>query len=187
MAQSSAHRVLLVTELLEMILLQLPMEDIILSQMVCTYWRDAIAGSRPLQRIACFVDARTEAIDTKLTEAAVSIAGGPTEAEFESRLIWPLGKILQSHRNPVSQKLGGWELMWTSAHYPTQRLVLVLHPNTIYPKLMRSEASWRKMLFTHPPLPWVYVIKEYGSSGPVKVQNENGVTLGEVMDSLAWN
>lgn len=191
MTLPSAHRVLLVTELLEMILLHLSMEDMIVSQMVCTYWRDTIAGSLPIQRILSFADANGTTIDPKMIEAADSMIRGVTGAQFEARLLWPLAKILLSRLNPVSRRIGYWDLNWMSAADPTKRLVLICKMKIRHPdetsKLMRPEASWRKMLLTHPPLPWVYVSTGWGSVGFVKARDERSVTLGEVMDRLLCN
>lgn len=49
-AMSARDQVLAVTELLEAVRLQLPMENIFLAQQVCKHWRLLITTSDPLQK-----------------------------------------------------------------------------------------------------------------------------------------
>ena len=55
----SSERVFNTVELIEAVLLELPLRDILLAQQVCKTWQAAIAASSPLQRALCLQPIKT--------------------------------------------------------------------------------------------------------------------------------
>ncbi|KAK5708281.1 hypothetical protein LTR97_000821 [Elasticomyces elasticus] len=55
----ATHQVFHFTELLEIILLDLPMQDLLLAQRVCSTWKGVIDGSQAIQRALFFIPGST--------------------------------------------------------------------------------------------------------------------------------
>ncbi|KAK5726354.1 hypothetical protein LTR17_012785 [Elasticomyces elasticus] len=55
----AAHQVFHITESLESILLDLPMQDLLLGQRVCSTWKEIIDGSQAIQRALFFIPGST--------------------------------------------------------------------------------------------------------------------------------
>ena len=55
----SSERVFNTVELIEAVLLELPLKDVLLAQRVCKTWQAAIAASSPLQRALCLRPIKT--------------------------------------------------------------------------------------------------------------------------------
>ncbi|KAK4949412.1 hypothetical protein LTR10_012030 [Elasticomyces elasticus] len=59
----AAHQVFHITELLEIILLDLPMQDLLHAQRVCSTWKGVIDGSQAIQRALFFIPGSTTDIN----------------------------------------------------------------------------------------------------------------------------
>ncbi|KAK4898597.1 hypothetical protein LTR27_003769 [Elasticomyces elasticus] len=59
----AAHQVFHITELLQSILLDLPMQDLLLAQRVCSTWKEVIDGSQAIQRTLFFIPGSTTDIN----------------------------------------------------------------------------------------------------------------------------
>lgn len=131
------------TELLENILLHLPMKTLLLAQRTCLNWRDVIKRSKPLQQ-ALFFKPREVKVFWKLDkkhEKLVKISKeeysqGPSEEVFQSAIANPLLEALRS-----SPSGDAWFSCYEEAYEGLAGLVTFSAQSSA----ARPEASWRKM------------------------------------------
>lgn len=112
-----ANQVLQTTELLELVLLELPPLDVLLAQRVSTFWRNAIRGSTKLQKLLFFLP----------VEGAEGL--GP-DVSFDNPMLAPIfanlaaiANHIEFEANPVPEKYTRPEASW--------RLMLFYQPPTI--------------------------------------------------------
>ncbi|GFN11051.1 hypothetical protein AtubIFM56815_008617 [Aspergillus tubingensis] len=138
----SPHKIFLIPEVLEQVLVELDATTLLLSQRVCHLWNSLIKTSPTLQRALFFRPEKQP----------------PTEDQNPKRTTNPfLDKLLKHFvSNPTSvngtQDSSNWLCLFmpqqTTNH---QRLGRKQHPYS------RPEASWREMLLDQPPTPSIAV------------------------------
>lgn len=126
---SSAHQMWDVPEVVENVLAFLPMRDLLLDQRVCIQWRDLIHDAPRLQEALFFKSVPTRRIGKDTMTACTR--------EFNSLLenVFPLW-----FSSPLDLRYGGHDidhLRWATT---VARLAI-----------LRSDASWRRMLTAQPP------------------------------------
>lgn len=199
--KSTVHRVLLTIELFEQILLHLPMEDLLQAQMVCTYWQQIMASSVAIQRALFFIDSIHGPVDpnillkirSKLTHTTMTVdTKVPTTPQ--TTIEFAANRLLVKH-------FPCWVVCWHQDtkvtllhmdHETRKHLGKTSHIGPIDipckhledPRCLRPEASWRRMFITQPPLRRVTV--QAWNSVFINVENERGVTMGEVKDCMGW-
>lgn len=156
------HEMWDVPEVLENILVRLPMKDLLLDQRVCTQWRDLIQAAPRLQEALFFKPISTRHVgqNGKISRERNSLL----EAAFPGWFVKPLRQWGQAHFADVS---------WATS---AARLAI-----------LRRDASWRRMLTAQPPLAiWeeAHGLTVYGGSslqiGSVEVKD--GIRMGLVYD-----
>ncbi|KAK4498551.1 hypothetical protein PRZ48_011209 [Zasmidium cellare] len=131
-------------ELLEEVLLYLPMKDVLLDQRVCKTWKNGIDGSIKLQKALFMRPAgEIEVEESKLYD--------PYDIEVETRYYFATKTCFINPLLLSKHGKGG------VAHLVVGELTNEwdLPPSVLYP-----QASWRRMLVTQPPLPVIRLEEE---------------------------
>ncbi|PYH34726.1 uncharacterized protein BO87DRAFT_425411 [Aspergillus neoniger CBS 115656] len=138
----SPHKIVLIPEVLEQVLVELDATTLLLSQRVCHLWNSLIETSPTLQRALFFRPEKQS----------------PTEDQNPKRTTNPFMDKLLKHfvSNPRSvnstQDSSNWLRLFMSLQTTNhQRLGRKQHPYS------RPEASWREMLLDQPPTPSIPV------------------------------
>lgn len=170
-------------ELLEPILLQLPIRDIFIAQAVCTTWQKVIQRSRKLQE-NMFLRPSTKPL-IALPDARAEKAPQWCATVFETpRIVLnPLSRFSRSDDYDA----------YYQPHRPFRELVASAMKHRSDPRFLFSitgfwppgdstEHSWRTMLLTQPPITAVDIIYTHGYGLPraFNRENEKGVTLGDL-------
>lgn len=133
------HRVLAIYELLELILINLPMRDLLRSQRVCRTWHSAIQTSPTIQQALFFSPKRRK--HPVCPERETWEANQLLQVEFppwfqlayiKSRWDWPMARSFN-------------DLPWARDEKRCEAF-------------MRPDASWRRMLLTQPPIRDVQIV-----------------------------
>ena len=199
-SRSAAQHVFQTVELLEKKLLNLPADNLLTLQLTCTHWQEVMASSVVIQRSLYFslptrgpVDPdillaiRTKQTSTALTVETETNTTPPATMEFDA--------------NPfLTKHFRCWSLRWDEdikmtllrMDYRTRKRFgncSMEAEDNLYkhlgePCFLRPEASWRKMFITQPPLRWIGV--RAWNSISIRVENEQGVTMGDVSDCMRW-
>lgn len=167
MASSGPHKVFLVTEILEMILLETDMQTLLTSaQRVCRQWSTLIENSADLQCALFF-----RPVKYRLPRGELGIRN-PLLADC----IWPFFCARHAHRYGAPPVEGG-------AKIPT------FDPRDIE-RLFREGATWKRMLFQQPPRSCIGLVEKDGKAvdGPayteVKVwPYEDYLRIGDIIFS----
>ncbi|KAK5705544.1 hypothetical protein LTR97_002663 [Elasticomyces elasticus] len=178
-------------ELVEMILLQLPLPNVLLAQRVDRTWYAIIKESPQLQRALFFRPRR----DISLVFPSAAICTLPCKSAGTcKRLLEPPGHGREGIRwmfevagtqeahcptiNPLTTTL--WPEQWMSSEEIEFRTPLVGHNTAV----ARREASWRRMLFTQPPVTNLMVDHGYARHWhEVVATSAAGVTLGDIVEN----
>ncbi|KAK5732255.1 hypothetical protein LTR17_010701 [Elasticomyces elasticus] len=178
-------------ELVEMILLRLPLPDILLAQRVDRTWCAIIRESPQLQRALFFRPRR----DISLVFPSAVICALPcTSAGTCKRLLEPPGhdregtcwmfKVAgtQEAHDPTVNPLT--TILWPEQSMSPEEIEfptpLVGHNTAV----ARREASWRRMLFTQPPVTNLMVDHGYARHWhEVVATSAAGVTLGDIVEN----
>lgn len=168
-----------VVELLELILLNLPMRELLLSQRVCRRWKDVITGSQALQRALYFLP------EPDVECHSPSFTGKPISSYFRPNRLLEDAFWNQFDIPPVSdesciphQKLR----CYCSATVRLRTFAAEWHESMKY-----EEASWRRMLITQPPVCSVSVdscfriAPDYDDCWMDSWQERDGVRLGHML------
>lgn len=172
---ASLH-VLGTTELLETILLGLPMQDLLLDQRVCRSWRALITSSIRLQQAlflepvpygnVSYLDWRLDDKDFYDDSRAKLALGEHLRGPERDRM----PTIYPSHWGKTRHDAGAYHVFVNPL---LLRLFPVLDKNGIYYKqetkdlptpAQNETASWRGMFFVQPPVNWMAVEWDSGSS-----------------------
>lgn len=158
MASAEPHKIFLISEILELILLETDMRTLLTSaQRVCRKWHDLIQDSGDLQAALFFKPVRYE-----LPRGTQGIRN-PLLEEY----IWPWFCARQAREWKPPPIEGGTKIPQIEPQ--SDRLFL------------RNEASWQRMLFQQPPRSCIGIVEKDGwvVDGPayteVKVQPKGGV------------
>ena len=159
---SSTPEPLQIVELLEQILLHLPMRDLLLAQRVCTRWHSLVTQSKRIQRALYFLP------------AATPITG----------LRYPFNPLLACAFADYFYFSPFMEPIYIASGYLD--IILKSTSKQWDESITRKEASWRKMLVCQPPATNVAVVDEriapdYEDCFEEWANNEKGVTMGEVL------
>ena len=208
------------TELREAILLQLPCKDLLLAQRVCRTWQITIRDSVQLQK-ALFLTPSKPILEGS-EDGGDYTDGEARYSDFQNSTIrfypekctgvpvthlrlWTNGNICsintphaRAEINPMLDRLlpktseKGWQD--TSIEHRSRHYVKI----NSNPAFNYSEASWRKMLVSDPPVKRLYLdctakTPVQGPFRPVsipvtayrKLANESGVTIQDVMSAAA--
>lgn len=204
------------TEILEHIFLQIDdsetvFRDIFRCRVVCTKWKDVIAGSTKIQqkiflRTKWNNEVEGGALSTWLKHISKAI---PVQFSLKSyapdKCFWSLGKLadddgvlIKASINPLVE-----HHFMNSSRVPLGSLRLPsvsIKPHAVPPFLIRDlpvedSAQWRSMLLTQPPVSSILLIamkdehkssKGYQITAGWQLFNRNGVTLGDLDDLHRW-
>lgn len=149
-----------IVELLEQILLHLPMRDVLLAQRVCTRWRSVIIHSNRLQRALYFVPSPI-----------------------------PSGSCPPLVHNPLIASAFAAYFSFPTANYRKPYNTYVILKSTEKPwedSVKRKDASWRRMLIAQPPAYNVLVLDQrvapdYDDCFEERAKDTEGVKLGQLL------
>ena len=149
-----------VPELVEMILLQLPVKDVLLAQRVDRTWQGVITGSPKLQQALFFRPCSVhKAYVTNSHYTSMQPCRSPAECDPKERR-FPIARTA-AHDNPywttdgkdqVKVLLNPYIQHWGDGYDILYRNRLGKGLGRKHAAFTRPEASWRKMLLTQPPL-----------------------------------
>ena len=161
---SATQRTLGITELLEAILVQLPMKDLLLAQRVNKDWQATIVTSKKLQERLFLRPISTQILDHY---------GGPSDK-------WRVpgtGEVINPSWNPLLEELFDC-LSWSATKCLEKRL-----PHRTW---HRPEASWRQMLRSQPPSRGILVIEKWqDESGVIVLLKEEDVTASKMLERIS--
>ena len=170
---TASHRLLGTSEVLEMILLHLPIRDLLLAQRTCKWLKSVITESPPLQRALFFKPVYAlPAEDFRMGKACC------TEHQLLPGDLLVCNSKLRVYGNPLFE----WAFGTAEGEEEQSRdKELELPPAFAYRK-----ASWRRMFITQPPLPRVTIEWELDGPHPSgraactfrDIREEGGVRLG---------
>lgn len=196
---SAAERVFIIPELLENILLRIPMKTLLLSQRTCRSFKAIIDGSKPLQRKLFFRPAVGEPMEFIVQP---SIAGGnPGHNLWNHKWYYQLPALSSEAEN--------WPYKWCQRADDTQKPVAIYEnpisysleeildrcvnsktPLDISSELGDSEASWRKMLVCQPAIHGTLHIQIHERSGggatcgTISIRTVGEATLAHLADQI---
>jgi hypothetical protein len=128
------QRVIGTTELLEKILLRLPMRSLLHTQRVCKSWKQVITTSPSLQQ-ALFFRAKGQFPRSNSEDEK-------QEAELNPLLVWLFPPFFETHA------FYGWLSFRNLAQFNNMHFNFT---DSTRSAVLRGDASWRKMLPTQPP------------------------------------
>jgi hypothetical protein len=181
-----ANRALFVFELVEQILLSLPISQLFTIKRVCKAWDDLLAKSIPL-RCKMFTLASQmgpigprDSVPFELVEYNPIFAFEPPARELEQK--HPLPTVAQGVKLHFRRGDRNDALEW-----PIDRLIFPRWKVVIEPF---PEATWRHMLVTQPPVSemkiWTWGPKWLDRTSTwhrmVHVKNSKGVTMGDILE-----
>jgi hypothetical protein len=138
---SARDQVLALPELLELILLEVPMRDLLLVQRECKTWQNA-AQSKLIQRKLFFQPMGLEEVLLRLESIEDDSEDHRTQYKWTRPGLHLHSKPIRIYRNPVFWGLASKMAKTSQSFYET--LSLLPEP------WQRPEASWRAMLITQP-------------------------------------
>ncbi|KAF2501742.1 hypothetical protein BU16DRAFT_206749 [Lophium mytilinum] len=199
MEASAAKRVLGVTELLEFILLELPIQNIFQAQRVCKQWKEVIANSSPLQQAMWLIPRDPSSPPAIYEDEEVTITtwrGRVYDPPQVHRLITAkhLNPFLEPHSSDTEDS-PGW--MRYQVFHPrardisTVRLIANRRLDFTMPNIgvaasgadADHRATWEDMQVASPPCTRIEVC--YGPVMAFDVRDETGVRLGRLVTELA--
>jgi hypothetical protein len=162
---SAQDRALLMPEVLEIILLQLPLKDLLINaQRVNQFFHNVIASSRYLQQALFFRPIRDASVTKVRTNPLLRKKFPPW---FEDKQLMPRAFALADHKH-------FWRLDWNGSKERAEAYA-------------RREASWRHMLVAQPPVHDLIVkMRTEATSGPRQskgeLKPEDGLRMGLFYD-----
>ncbi|KAK4989311.1 hypothetical protein LTR50_003303 [Elasticomyces elasticus] len=211
-SHAAVDNVFLLPELLEQILLQVPIKDVLVYQRVCGQWQAVIASSIRLQRALFFApdwtrgartcdtlreeDDRPEPKPQNNRLLLKAFPGYyPTIAHTPSHSPTPLpghgdaGDPDEHARLPrgrrESQSPGRWS--WdVNVAFPAD------HAPAASAAVLYERASWRRMLLSQPPCTSLHLVRRWQKAPRPAIVRANGITMGDLSDQAAegkmvWN
>jgi hypothetical protein len=180
-AYANAHKVLNTTELLEAILVELPIRDLLFSQRVCRTFKDTIANSIRLQQ-ALFLAAEpsiTEAAQLRLHQLTINpLFDGPYQnGRLKHSFVLDDGSL-----RLCQVRIGAF---WSASPYQASLPINIYLPeaaSVLVGNKVHQLDSWRDMYLSQPPNPvWVNLIRR----NRVLQFGVGAVTLGELFTKVA--
>ncbi|KAL9122344.1 MAG: hypothetical protein Q9187_001097 [Circinaria calcarea] len=199
-SRSAAHQVFQTVELLEQILLNLQVDDLLPLHLTCTHWQEVMASSIAIQRSLFFSLPSRGPIDPDILLAIRTKQTSTTMTLETETKQTPAATIDFEVNTLLTKQFCCWSVHWdedikmTLLHedHPTRKRlgktssvgpdIPCMHLEE--PCFLRPEASWQKMFITQPPHRWIGV--RAWNSVIIRVENENGVTMGDVADCMRW-
>ncbi|KAF2491741.1 hypothetical protein BU16DRAFT_127310 [Lophium mytilinum] len=195
MEASAAHQALGITELLEYILLELPIFEKFQAQRVCKDWKTVIDNSSPLQKAMWLAPQSLYSPPNKDTDPADSIQtswnimmramkSGPISTEF-SPLLWGCRDLQMCG---IALEAANTKLLAVRDHPFSTRCQEALDG--------KCKMTWEDMQVCNPPCTSLVVctVEEPSLAGWImgaqsrasfkRLENESGVRMGEVVRSL---
>ncbi|KAF2469083.1 uncharacterized protein BDR25DRAFT_304620 [Lindgomyces ingoldianus] len=165
--------VLSVFELIEQILLQLPMYDLLMAQSVCTRWRTVILSSSRIQRDLYFLPREVPSNASPADLKPNPVLAAAFEEVFE-----------------ISKRRGLyhiWQRDFTVRKAFCMEILLHSTMDSWTEEVKYKEASWRRMLMTQPPVSSVAVTDlrvapDYDDCFAEWVDIEEGVRMGDLLE-----
>jgi hypothetical protein len=186
---TAAQQVLSLPELLETILLRLPIKDLILSQRVNTCFRATVTLSPALQRALFFMPNE----DISPRTSGKYPFSPPAERPVNNRLLlrvfpghYPTVTLVLAHdssspeeaENSHGTETWRWDVCISFPAPPSAP------PSPSSKAVHYPEASWRRMFLCQPPCRELYLVKRYQRSRRVAVAREGGIRMGEFVESV---
>lgn len=202
---TAAECVLELPELLERILLSVPIRDVLLSQRVSKFWQALITNSLSLQQALFFkpvtkyepftallLDERHENIFSHSPCLVDAVPNGDEDHQDEN-----IRPTLVADANPLLS----WENSWFKKKYTNRtaavrkaRRALGDGESTMdwdFPTSRQTtgiQPSWKKMFLSQPPSARVFIRHDEGPGSEeweiLKVESDEGVKLGDVSDAV---
>ncbi|TKA71628.1 hypothetical protein B0A49_03031 [Cryomyces minteri] len=190
-----SQRVVNIVELLEQILLHLPMVDLLLAQRVCRRWRALIIHSVHLQRALFLRPAPSGPLKPLLMQPQPTYLPRDRSVPVKMNcLIAPCTKrpYPTTYRHATRFRLdqgcilGLWHTVHPDAAYSDKRNAAdrIFTDYTVTRRaepdpLSSTEVSWWRMFLTQPPVTLIKLVDDM--SRFCFVSNEDGVTMGDVV------
>lgn len=178
---SASTKVLTTYELLERILVHLPIHSLFLANLVSKSWHSLLHRSIPLQQ-KLFLNSSCPPV--KPIQSDYNHYSGRTRALYHAQAVQlnPCGEILGLINQPSGR---GHRIPLVTFGLSDQSLFLQFDIKgfPIYEeRILGKEASWRGMLLTQPPITAVNFefIRRDPHGGAVTVFNPRGVTFGDL-------
>lgn len=173
-------------ELLELVLLQLPPRELLLSQRTSRSFLEAVQNSIHLQRRLFFT------ADWKLEGRvfnAYSVSNRPGQKPENNRLLlrafpgcYPTVTLVIVNDSPTPNETaigrrGSEHWSWdVCISFPVDREPQC-HPSVLYP-----EASWRRMYLSQPPCTDMHLVRRWQRSSNPAIIREQGITMGDFVE-----
>ncbi|KXT01885.1 hypothetical protein AC578_2173 [Pseudocercospora eumusae] len=143
------HQTLNTTELLEAILVQLPIKDLLFAQLVCSTWKNCIEASPRLQQGLFFQlpegDPTTDLASILLSAPWALLEDDGDTKDIRNTIVNPLlTKVFEKDELAFCHFLN-WSSPTATDFQPPQPDTLEMHPS-----IQRPEASWRRMHLCYP-------------------------------------
>lgn len=202
---SAVATVLAVPELLELILLQLPQKDLLLSQRTSRCFRETISGSLRCQRALFFAadyKHSTHACDSVWDSASDSrrpennrLLLRALPGSYPTLTLVVLNDSSMPHRRDsaafvedgAEQPAVKEQHTWTvCVSYPSTGEPEVHHPSVKYP-----EASWKRMLMCQPPTTALHLVRRWQRSSNAAIfyhseeDGGGGITMGQFCEEAS--
>lgn len=167
----AAHAVLNTNELICEIIGRLPLGDIVITTGVCKTWRNALKGSRSIQRALFLVPADIQEITTTTKCLAMRIEDIPRDQY-----------AIVAEPNPYTARICGQmyadtNYVWAARRYERENLPLQ--------KFDHPDGTWENMFVTQPPVKTLDVsVDDAKSLGRRRYRftfsHDEGITLGKL-------
>lgn len=200
MYHHAANTFLALPELLEHMLLQLPIRDILLAQRVCKFWAHAIKTSPSLQtatflrptkplQLSRAVEPHGPLPCASCSECNQEYQRGDDSSDEGNRWVADVDNSCE-HRivlNPIFEIYQPWK-SWYHEPGEFSGVRANFFESDVY---RRPEASWRKMLFTQPPLSKIFIMHRFDENWNWShhwhwlqaKERPGGLTLGDVYEN----
>lgn len=186
-----------VPELVEHVLLQLPLRDILIAQRVNKVWKAIITNSPSIQKALFFrpvEDIQLSLVETRDIKAAPCASRAECDYEYDNVHSVPSPGGITRWGVDIADERGycivlnpilGVETPWSQRYFVENKVLGVENKFRSDKAYRRPEASWRKMLFAQRPLKEAIVYHSIGFHWHLaKAQDgSKGLTVGDVHNS----
>ncbi|KAF2815174.1 uncharacterized protein BDZ99DRAFT_515920 [Mytilinidion resinicola] len=189
MEASATSRALGITELLELVLLELPQRDLYQAQRICKGWKTVISNSSPIQEVMWLSPASPSSPPAKYEK---------TETLLDYPLV--IKYLSTSHLNPLfhgrydpDPSLSGptWKVEPGNndddgdiIHVESLNKILPFLPTTDYgASNVNCKATWEQMQVASPPCKAIQIARIW--EAPLVLRDETGVRMGQLVRVIA--
>lgn len=164
------------TEILEMILLHLPLQDLLHTQKICRLFRDVVHGSLPIQQALFFKP--VAGVTYEQSELAIRHRDAIREGILPQDPQVPVGVPDKMPVNPFLRH----HLFHEHSSHPSAGVTLRSRPRDGAPALDHANetASWRRMLVFQPHASPLSITRDHRPG--VERKLENGLTMDEMFE-----